>query len=82
MFTNKQMMSRAGEVGFHGYNHMPLWFEEYYDEELNEKYTAWPNEDCAIQAMEYAVETFENVFPNYNLNFYVPPSNVIDCKRN
>ncbi len=79
MYTfGQQVMKYDGEVGLHGYNHQPLWFEDYLTDDYNTYYTPWASKEDAAAALTYAVEQWHKVFPNYRLNSYVPPSNIID----
>lgn len=76
-YYGQQMIKNGCEIGLHGYNHQPLWFSEYSSEELLE-YKNWGNKEAALEAMAYGIDSFAQVFPEYKMNCYVPPSNVID----
>ena len=74
----RQLMENKGEVGLHGYNHIPLWFSDYVTDEYDGYYEPWTSKEEAVEALSYALEQWQKVFPNYTLNCYVPPSNIID----
>jgi hypothetical protein len=71
------VLDRGGELGLHGYNHVPLCLE---DAKLNEMYNyppGWPSID-AMQLSLLELNRFtSSIFPDAALNVYVPPSNVL-----
>ncbi len=76
-YYGQQLIKNGCEIGLHGYNHQPLWFSKYTSEELL-SYKFWQSKEDALQGLKYAIECFKSAFPEYKLNCYVPPSNVID----
>ncbi len=76
-YFGQQLIKHGCEIGLHGYNHQPLWFSEYSSEELL-VYNLWEDKDDALNGLLFAMDQFESVFPEYDMNCYVPPSNVID----
>jgi hypothetical protein len=76
-YYGQQLIKNGCEIGLHGYNHQPLWFSEYTSEELL-TYKVWGCKEDALEGLRYGVDSFKQVFPEYIMNCYVPPSNVID----
>lgn len=76
-YYGQQLLKNGCEIGLHGYNHQPLWFSKYTSEELL-GYRIWKSKEDALEGLNYAIKCFNSVFPEYKLNCYVPPSNVID----
>ncbi len=70
------VLDNGGELGFHGYNHVPLCQNK---ENINQvlAYPSWPS----TEAMELAIfELFsfaKSLFPDYEFVTYVPPSNIL-----
>ena len=76
-FFGNMLLNDGGELGFHGYNHMPLCLEGFDFHGEYDSYNQWPS----IQAMEQAVievRSFsEKLFPEEKFVVYVPPSNIL-----
>lgn len=72
----RELLKMGGEIGIHGYNHQSLTVNAKAVEDLG--YHAWKNQ----ADMEASLNTVENyvreLFPNYEIKTYVPPSNRID----
>jgi hypothetical protein len=73
----REIMKNGSEVGLHGYNHQPLVFEPYtgFDAELG--YKIWASEDDSAQALNNIRDHFAQVFADYKMMSYVPPSNIL-----
>ncbi|MDR1701665.1 MAG: DUF2194 domain-containing protein, partial [Sporomusaceae bacterium] len=73
----REIMKHGSEVGLHGYNHQPLVFGSYtgFDAELG--YNAWPSEEDAERALVNIRDSFAQVFADYQMMSYVPPSNLL-----
>lgn len=72
----REVIRNGGELGLHGYNHQSLTREHWKSEELG--YNKWRNEADMVEALKAVKEKLNRTFPNYEINAYVPPSNVID----
>ena len=76
LFGNMLLQS-GGEIGVHGYNHMPLVLENFDYQDMYDGYIQWPS----ASSMKYSVnEVFnftKDLFPEEQLQVYVPPSNVL-----
>lgn len=75
-FYASELLRAGGEVGLHGYNHMPLCLEGFhYPADID--YKRWPSAeamaDSILELYRYAV----SIFPEAKLQSYVPPSNFL-----
>ncbi len=67
----------GGEIGLHGYNHMPLALENFDYRGLYEDYKPWHSESDIIQSLQEAVRFCGEAFPGIQMKTYVPPSNIL-----
>ena len=70
------LINSGGEIGLHGYNHMPLCLESFdymgfYD------YAKWPDAERMTNAMSELIRYGTELFPENEYVTYVPPSNII-----
>lgn len=71
------LLNRGGELGFHGYNHMPLCLEGT-DEALQfGEYELWRSEADMEASIEELQAFCEGLFPENSFQVYVPPSNIL-----
>lgn len=70
------LLDNGGEIGLHGYNHIPLCFNDF-DFMDKVDYKTWKSEDNALSAIERALELGETLFPDNEISVYVPPSNIL-----
>lgn len=71
------LLNRGGELGFHGYNHMPLCVEGIDDNRQFGEYELWSSIE-AIEASIEELDTFSTeLFPDSTFQVYVPPSNIM-----
>ena len=69
-------LSEGGEIGLHGYNHVPLCTVDT-DVNQTEGYPGWPSTE-AMQLSINELFTFGNsLLPNYKFSTYVPLSNML-----
>lgn len=71
------LLNSGGEIGFHGYNHMPLCVAGIDDERQFADYKLWPSKNEIIKAMLELKAFCSNLFPTETFKVYVPPSNII-----
>ena len=71
------LLNAGGELGFHGYNHMPLCVEGIDDEQQYGDYNLWSSKEAIKEAVTELGRFSENLFPNANFTVYVPPSNIL-----
>jgi len=72
----RELIRSGGELGLHGYNHQSLTREHWKADELG--YNKWEKEADMVEALKVVKEKIEKTFPNYKINAYVPPSNVMN----
>lgn len=70
------LLRQGGEIGYHGYNHQPLCFDNcdyrgYYD------YKTWKSYGAMKKAFDTLVDFCEELFPEIEMGVYVPPSNIL-----
>lgn len=71
----RNLLKVGGELGIHGFNHQPLTREKYENDELG--YKSWNEFNEMVKAQVALREFIEDVYPNYQIKAYVPPSNII-----
>ncbi len=71
------LLNSGGELGFHGFNHMPLCIEGIDDDRLFGDYELWKSADDIKAAMTEVYEFASDLFPKATFSVYVPPSNII-----
>jgi len=76
----RQILKGGHEIGLHGYNHQPLVFEEYVGVDAELGYKIWPSEEDAIAALSEVRRYFAASFPDYYMQSYVPPSNILSAQ--
>lgn len=77
LFFGNMLQNQGGELGFHGYNHMPLCLEGFDYKGLYDGYNLWktPEEMAASLTELHAFSS--QLFPECNFQVYVPPSNIL-----
>ncbi len=76
-FFGNMLLNNVGELGFHGYNHMPLCLEGYDYAGLYDEYRQWSSIDNMEEAVKELISFSEDIFPDEKFMVYVPPSNVM-----
>lgn len=71
----RELLRQGGELGVHGYNHQSLAPQGYAPEDLG--YMAWPSQAAMIEALTELKAYIADVYPDYEIRTYVPPSNVL-----
>lgn len=71
----RDLIKSGGEIGIHGYNHQSLTENQKQVKSLG--YKAWKSEQDMAASLKEAKAFFSELFPNYTLRTYVPPSNVL-----
>ncbi len=71
------LLNRGGELGIHGYNHMPLCLKGRDEDLQYGEYELWDSIEDMVTALT-EVRTFsESLFKENKIQVYVPPSNII-----
>lgn len=73
------LLQDDGEIGYHGYNHVPLCLSKAEcDNQLG--YPYWPSDEAMLVSLK-KLEVFNNVlFRDETFSTYVPPSNIIGTR--
>lgn len=76
-FFGNMLLNAGGELGFHGYNHMPLCLEDYDYNDEYDSYNKWPSVRNMEEAITEVKRFGEELFPEATFSVYVPPSNIL-----
>lgn len=71
------LLNNGGELGFHGYNHMPLCLEGIDEDKQYGDYKLWKSSEDIETALKELRDFSEKLFPENDFCVYVPPSNII-----
>lgn len=71
------LLNAGGELGFHGYNHMPLCIEGIDEGQQYGAYELWASAEDVKAAMRELNDFSSNLFPGIAFQVYVPPSNIL-----
>lgn len=74
----REVLKSGGEIGIHGYNHMPLQFRKEVADFYG--YVPWESVEDMEASIETVVDYLAQAFPNYELVSYVPPSNILSAE--
>lgn len=70
------LLDHGGEIGLHGYNHLPLCFTGF-DFMNKVDYDSWTDVNNAVSALREALNYTASLFPENTVTTYVPPSNIL-----
>ena len=74
-FYASELTQSGGEIGLHGYNHMPLCPPGFpYRDEL---YVTWPSAEYMLKSIQELSRYGKKMIPNAHFTTYVPPSNYL-----
>ena len=76
-YFGNMLLSQGGEIGFHGYNHMPLCMVGFDYKDEYDSYRLWRSYDDMKASITELKEFCESVFPREKFQVYVPPSNIL-----
>lgn len=71
------IMEDGGEVGFHGYNHMPLVLDPFDFGEEFPDYEPWRSREDMRESLKALEEFCRDLFLEERFQVYVPPSNIL-----
>lgn len=76
-YFGNTLLTQGGEIGYHGYNHMPLCLDGFDYMGLYDTYVTWGSyEDMKASVTE--LDRFcRTLFPREQFQVYVPPSNIL-----
>lgn len=71
----RELVKNGGEIGLHGYNHQSF----VTDKEISDYfgYNHWSSMEEMIASLEKLRSFIGAMYPNYQLQTYIPPSNVL-----
>lgn len=70
------LLNHGGEIGLHGYNHLPLCFNGF-DFKGEVDYETWNRREDVITAVQELIDFTSMLFPENQPSVYVPPSNIL-----
>lgn len=76
-YFGNMLLDQGGEIGFHGYNHMPLCLRGFDYKGEYDDYVVWNSYDDMKASIEELNSFCEYLFPEEEFNVYVPPSNIL-----
>lgn len=76
-YFGNMLLNIGGEIGFHGYNHMPLVLENFDYMGLYDSYRQWRSYEDMRNAVTELQGFCSNLYPDCDFQVYVPPSNII-----
>ncbi len=71
------LLDSGGEIGFHGYNHMPLCLLNFDFEGQYDAYKRWASYDDMKAGLSELSRFCAGLFPGEEFHVYVPPSNIL-----
>jgi hypothetical protein len=76
-YFGNMLLRAGGEIGVHGYNHMPLVLPNFDYRDKYDTYRQWPSVEEMRKGLKEVFEFTANLFPGQELQVYVPPSNIL-----
>lgn len=77
LYFGNMLLDSGGEIGLHGYNHMPLVLENFDYQGLFDSYSQWPSYEDMVNAVTELKDFCAGLYPDRSFQVYVPPSNII-----
>ena len=76
-YFGNDLLDMGGEIGFHGYNHMPLVLDNFDYKDEFDSYRPWKSADDIRASLQELNRFCTHVFPDEAFQVYVPPSNIL-----
>ncbi|MCR4691971.1 MAG: DUF2194 domain-containing protein [Lachnospiraceae bacterium] len=76
-YFGNMLLRSGGEIGIHGYNHMPLVLENFDYQDQYDSYVQWPGTEDMRNSLKEVFDFTGELFDQEELQVYVPPSNVL-----
>ena len=76
-YFGNMLLEQGGEIGFHGYNHMPLVLENFDYLGLYDTYTQWYSYEDMRASITELNQFCRLLYPDEQFQVYVPPSNIL-----
>ena len=77
IYFGNMLLRQGGELGIHGYNHMPLVLENFDYYGRYNSYRQWQSQEDMRHAISELLDFSHELFPEETFSVYVPPSNII-----
>lgn len=77
LYFGNMLLQTGGEIGIHGYNHMPLVLSNFDYENQYDSYKQWASMESLTDSVTEVMEFTQALFPGQKLQVYVPPSNIL-----
>ena len=77
MYFGNSLLDLGGEIGYHGYNHMPLCLDGFDYEGEYDAYETWGSYGDMKESLEELRSFCEGLYPDEEFQVYVPPSNIL-----
>lgn len=79
-YFGNMLLGQGGEIGFHGYNHMPLCLLGFDYKGEYDSYKLWESYEDMAASMEELERFCSQLFPREEFRVYVPPSNILSSE--
>ncbi len=76
-YFGNMLLRQGGEIGLHGYNHMPLVLDDFEYTDEYDSYKPWESLSDMQQGLEELISFCSSLYPNEQFQVYVPPSNIL-----
>lgn len=76
-YFGNMLLRQGGELGFHGYNHMPLCLVGFDFKGEIESYHLWESYEDMKESIQELKAFCQTIFPEEEFRVYVPPSNIL-----
>ncbi|MBQ8963745.1 MAG: DUF2194 domain-containing protein, partial [Clostridia bacterium] len=77
LYFGNMLLRTGGEIGLHGFNHMPLVLNNFDYRDEYDDYRQWPTVGDMQAAVREALSFINTLFPDEDILVYVPPSNIL-----
>lgn len=77
LYFGNMLLRQGGELGFHGYNHMPLCLIGFDYQGDYDSYNLWESYGNMTASMKELESFCQELFPEERFRVYVPPSNIL-----
>lgn len=79
-FYGNMLLNHGGEIGIHGYNHMPLCLEGFDFKGMYDGYNQWKTKEDMKTALLEVQSFASSLYPSQKFSVYVPPSNLLSTE--
>ncbi len=76
-YYGRSLLQMGGEIGFHGYNHMPLVLQNFDYRGEYDEYTPWVSTHAMFASLQELNRFCTSLYPGEEFQVYVPPSNIL-----